>query len=116
MNQTMGDIFRRVSAFMSGRNGTRVRAVVGMVMLAAQLMLLSHQFQHHLRLDFDRADDCVQCQFAATMDAAPASTTVALPNEVVIFRQSALPAEQTLHRYRPAANFNSRAPPISVPV
>jgi hypothetical protein len=85
------------------------------LMFAANLGVLVHQAQHHLRGDIVIQDDCALCQVANTMSAPPAPPALVLPVLVLIAFAVAAPA-QVLRAARKVLPFRSRAPPVSVRV
>ena len=87
----------------------RLWALVVGLFMAAQLGLMLHQSQHHLRPDIVSTDDCAVCQIAGGM-APPAMPLLLLPAFVLIAVLSA-PSVIAPAPARVASSFRSRAPP-----
>jgi hypothetical protein len=83
------------------------------LMFVAQVGVLIHVSQHHLRGDIAIQDDCALCQAANSMSAPPAPPALIVPVLVLIAVVVAAPA-QTSRAARWVLPFRSRAPPASV--
>ena len=94
----------------------RVHLLAAMLMLAAQIALGVHQFQHHINLDADNEDHCALCQIASGLNTGATPPTIAPPAEIVLYTQFVVPQEQALYRIHLSADYQSRAPPISVSI
>jgi hypothetical protein len=85
------------------------------VLVAAQLALALHSFEHRFNPDVFKADECALCQVASTMAAGPASVAISLPNFEFFVRELGFVAQATRPVIHPAG-FSSRAPPLSVSI
>ena len=88
----------------------RVWALFAGLLIAAQLGMMRHQAQHHMRPDVVATDECVLCQVAATMATGPAAPLLVIPVFVLLAIVSVQPV--TAPRFaRVTSSFRSRAPP-----
>jgi len=95
---------------------SRVRGFAVMLMLAAQIALGLHQFQHYVSLDVDSENHCVLCHVASGQDTGGSPPAVVLPAQTVLYAQSYVPSERALLRLQITADYQSRAPPIPVSI
>ncbi|MBX7200228.1 MAG: hypothetical protein K1X51_12740 [Rhodospirillaceae bacterium] len=103
---------RQIAAVTAPRRwmSPRLWALVAGLLIAAQLGLMLHQAQHHMRPDVVTTDDCALCQVAAGMATGPAAPLLVLP----VFILLAVVAQTTAAapvRARVPSSFRSRAPP-----
>ncbi len=104
---------RQISAVTAPRRwlSPRLWALVAGLLIAAQLGLMLHQAQHHLRADVVATDDCALCKVAAGMATGPAAPLLVLPVFVLLAVLTAAPAAAPV-RARAHSSFRSRAPPV----
>lgn len=88
----------------------RLWALIAGLLIAAQLGLMLHQAQHHMRADVVATDDCALCHVAAGMTTGPAAPLLVLPVFILLAIVSAAPAAAPV-RARVPSSFHSRAPP-----
>lgn len=88
----------------------RLWALVAGLLIAAQLGLMLHQAQHHLRPDVVATDSCAICQVTAGMSTGPAAPLLVLPVFILLAIVAQAPATAPA-RVRVPSSFRSRAPP-----
>ncbi|MHB1206421.1 MAG: hypothetical protein ACYCZX_12695 [Rhodospirillaceae bacterium] len=90
----------------------RTWALLAGLLIAAQLGLMLHQSQHHMRPDVVASDDCVLCQVAASMATGPAAPLLVIPVFILLAIVPVQPV--TAPRFaRVTSSFRSRAPPTA---
>jgi hypothetical protein len=87
-------------------------ALLAGLLIAAQLGMMLHQSQHHMRPDVISTDNCVLCQVAANMATGPAAPLLVLPVFILLAIVSIQPAV-ALRRAAVTSSFRSRAPPTA---
>ena len=103
-----------LGATRQGRPRLRLFAV--MLMLAAQVGLGAHQFQHYAGLDVDDEDHCALCQVASGQDTGGTPPVVLLPSRTTFYPVDYVPTERAPHRLAVIADYQSRAPPLPVSI
>ena len=88
------------------------RGAIAVFALVAQLGLLAHHAEHHLKFELAGPDDCAMCQFGASMAAPPEAAALPIPAAEIFTVASFVPDTRT-PRASVTAAFRSRAPPAS---
>lgn len=104
---------RQIAAVTAPRRwmSPRLWALVAGLLIAAQLGLMLHQAQHHMRPDVVATDSCALCQVTAGMTTGPAAPLLVLPAFLLLAIVSQAPATAAPVRARAPSSFRSRAPP-----
>jgi hypothetical protein len=105
-----------IGSFATPAGWSRARIFAVTLMLAAQIALGVHQFQHHTGLDTDSESHCALCQAASGQDTGANPPLVVLPPQASFEIRHDLPSERAPHPLPLVADYQSRAPPVPVSI
>ena len=116
MQNTVISLRSIVCGFIIPPSWSGIRGFAVMLMLAAQIALGVHQFQHHASLEADSENHCALCQVASGQNTGARPPVVAHPSQTTFYTLRYFPPERVPHRLPVVADYQSRAPPIPVSI